>query len=291
MDLRKLLIFLCLMAGWLPAASAALPVTAYQEVEKDPLGVWRQKPRDYQAAVDRGVRVVYLPEEATFFTYWIPPNYRSGRIVVSVHGTGGNPYIAMRDELDDAEKFDYLPIAVSWYSKERGFFPAQDLYRNILQALGFIQGRTGNDLSKVAYIGFSRGSAVSYEVAYLDAHSENIFDFFISHSGGVPLDLRVEARDPDSKPDVFFSRLVNGQLGKDAFKGKKFYLYSGDQDEQWGATMSRQVGYAKELIEAGSGEVLEWVRQASGGHMGFLRNHSLKEKALGYFISLTGQNA
>lgn len=69
-------------------------------------------------------------------------------------------------------------MAVSWFSRERGFFAAQDLYRNILQALNFIREKTGNDLSSVAYTGFSRGAAVSYEVASLDAKSEKIFDLF-----------------------------------------------------------------------------------------------------------------
>ena len=279
---------LSLLIPCLPSSGmAALPQTETQQIDHDPFGVWQSKPRDFQQITRRGAKVVYMPEEQTFFTYWIPPHYKSGRIVVSVHGTGGNPYIAMRDEISDAEKFDYLPVAISWFSRERGFFQAQDLYRNILEALNFIHSKFGNDLSAVAYIGFSRGSAVSYEVAHLDTVSENIFDLFISHSGGIPMDLRVEARNPDSKPDAFFSQLVNGKLGNEVFKGKKFFLYSGDKDESCGLTMSLQMEHAKQLIESNDGQVLEWVRDPNGGHRGLLQNPATKEKALRYFIDLT----
>ncbi len=285
MRLKKTFAFLFLMLIWQPFASAELPKTETKVIDHDPFGIWQTKRKDFEQCASHGVKVIYMPQENTFFTYWIPPNYKSGRVLVSVHGTGGNPYIAMRDELNDAEKYDYLPIAVSWFSKKRGFFPGKDLYRNILQALNFIQSETGNNLSAVAYTGFSRGSAVSYEVAYLDAKSENVFDLFISHSGGIPLDMRVESRNPDSKPDAFFSQLTNGELGKDAFKGKKFFLYSGDKDEQWGATMSLQMENAKKLIETNSGQVLEWARDPNGGHMGYLKNPALKEKAIRYFIN------
>lgn len=275
------------MLSGTPSAAAEIPQTETRQMDHDPLGVWQSKPKDFEQVKARGAKVVYMPAEQTFFTYWIPPDYKSGRIVVSVHGTGGNPYIAIRDEIGDAGKFDYLAVAISWFSKERGFFPAKDVYRNILQALDFVRSEFGNDLSAVAYIGFSRGAAISYEVAHLDAAGENVFDLFISHSGGIPLDLRIEALNPDSKPDPFFSWLTNGEPGSEVFKGKKFFLYSGDKDESWGPTMSRQVEHAKQLIEGGGGEVLEWVRDSEGGHAGFLRDPAIKEKALRYFIDLT----
>ncbi len=293
MSLLKFTVLFSLLFSffWLSPAQAELPKTEAREIHHDPFGIWQKKPRDFQTAVDRGAKVVYLPEENTFFTYWVPPRHKSGRIVVSVHGTGGNPYIAIRDEFKTAEEFDYLPIAISWFSKERGFFEAKDLYRNILQALSFIQEKTGSDLSSVAYIGFSRGSAVSYEVAYLDAHAENIIDLFISHSGGIPRDYKVEGMNPNARPDSFFEMLGEDKLGPDVFKGKKFFLYSGDQDEAWGGGngMSLQMEYAKQLIETHKGQVLEWVRDPNGGHMGLLTHPDIKAKALNYFLSLTSK--
>ena len=116
---------------------------------------------------------------------------------------------------------------------------------------------------------------------------ENIFDLFIAHSGGIPLDLHVESKNPNLKPDAFFSKLVKGELRAEVFKGKKFFLYSGDKDESWGPKMSLQVEYAKQQIERNSGQVLEWVRDPNGGHQGLLKNPAIKQKALRYFIDLT----
>lgn len=280
-------VFFLLVLLFAPAAvRAELPRTETRVIHHDPFGIWQLKKssRDFQQVTERGAKVVFMPEEQTFFTYYVPPDCRSGRVLISIHGTGGNPYIAMRDELDDAEIYDHAVVALSWFSEERGFFKAEDLYRNILQALEFVRAETGNDLSKVAYVGFSRGAAVSYEVAYLDAKGENLIDLFISHSGGVPTDLRVEAKNPDSKPDPFFSALTAGTLGEGIYRGEKFFLYSGDKDEQWGPKMSLQMENAKNLIEANGGEVLEWVREPEGGHMGFLNSPALKEKAIRYFI-------
>ncbi len=284
------LILLTIGFNFVSNVFAELPQTVTKQVHHDPFGVWQTKPRDFEQVTKKGARVVNMPEEDTFFAYWIPPKHKSGRIIVSVHGTGGNPYIALKDEFDWAEKFDYAVIAVSWFSPERGFLSAQDLYRNILESLNFLQSKFGHDLSRVAYIGFSRGAAVSYEVAYLDNQSEKIFDVFIAHSGGIPLDLKVESRNQNSFPDPFFSQLVKGQLPKDAFTGTKFFLYSGDRDESWGPVMSQQMGYARQLIEANGGEVLEWVRDSHDGHMGFLRNPVIKTKALQYFMKISSES-
>lgn len=284
----KRLLFALILLIPVPAL-ASLPVTPAKEIDHDPFGIWQKKNRDFETAVNGGAKAVFMPEEKTFFTYYIPPGWKSGRIIVSVHGTGGNPYIAIRDEFETAKQYDYLAIAVSWFSPDRGFYKGKDLYRNILQALQFIQQKTGSDLSKVAYIGFSRGSAVSYEVAYLDAHGENLIDLFISHSGGIPSDYRVEGKNPNAGEDDFFKLLGENQLGPDVFKGKKFFLYSGDKDQAWGGNngMSKQMGYAKELIESHKGQVLEWVRDPNGGHMGLLTHPEIKAKALNYFIELT----
>ncbi len=289
---RSLALALCLLSlNRLPSGLAELPQTETREIDHDPFDIWQKKPRDFETAIKRGAKVVYMPEEDTFFTYWVPPHYQSGRIVVSVHGTGGNPYIAIRDEFKTAEEYDYIAVAVSWFSPGRGFYKAQDLYRNILEALSFIQTKYKNDLSSVAYIGFSRGSAVSYEVAYLDAHGENLIDLFISHSGGMPRDYKVEAKKSNAGTDSFFEQLGEDKLGPDVFKGKKFFLYSGDKDEAWGGGngMSKQMEYAKQLIETHEGQVLEWVRDPNGGHMGLLKNPEIKAKALHYFLDLTSK--
>lgn len=229
-----------------------------------------------------------MPQERNFFAVWVPPHYKSGRVMVAVPGTSGSPYEALKDEIPKAGEFDYMAVAIHWnYPKRGGFLNAKDLYRNILQMLTYLQDRYGNDLSSVAYTGFSRGAAISYEVAYLDADSEKIFDLFIAHSGGIPKDFRVEAKNSEATPDRFFYDLANHQLGEHPLQGTKFFLYSGDQDESWGITMSEQVEYASQLIKENGGEVVEYVRDPQGTHAGFLYTPEINEKAIRHFMELT----
>jgi predicted esterase len=285
MNLRKLLLFLGLNFALISHA-LALPSTEAKPMDRDPMGVWR-KSRSFENVSRMGAKVVFFPEENNFFAYWVPPNYRSGRVMVAIHGTGGNPYEELKDEIPMAEEFDYLVVAVNWFSPKKGYFKARDLYRNILEALDYVKGEAGIDLDAVGYIGFSRGGAISYEVAYLDAQDEKIFDLFIAHSGGIPEDFKVEARNPGAAADAFFSNLAQEKLGPNPLEGTKFFLYSGDKDESWGLRMSRQMDYASTLITRNGGQVVEWVRKPDGSHAGLRMDRSINRKAVRHFIKLT----
>ncbi len=283
--MRKYLwIFMGLILLWSEVGAAA-PVKAV-EADHDPLMIWKRS-RNFEKVKSEGAQVVIWPEENNFFAYYIPPGYRSGRIMVAVHGTGGNPYEELKDEIPMAKQYDYMVVAMNWFKPKSGFFEAKDLYDDILKALHFVQEKTGNDLSRVGYIGFSRGSAVSYEVAYLDAKSERIIDLFIAHSGGIPKDFKIEAKNRDAQPDEFFAKLATEQLGDAPMAGTRFFLYSGDKDERWGTQMSEQMAYAQELIEKNGGRVLEWMRRADLGHAGLRQDHTINEKAVTYFKEAT----
>lgn len=286
--MRSLRYFLVLMGFLLVSPAWALPQTRAELVDHDPMGVWRRS-RNFERVQSEGAKIVFLPEERNFFAYWVPENYRSGRIMVAVHGTGGSPYEELKDEIPMAKQFDYLVIAVSWFDPREGFMSPEELYRQILLALNYVKENEGNDLRSVAYIGFSRGSAVSYEVAYRDIRSEKLFDFFIAHSGGIARNLKTEFMNPDATPDPFLIKLASGALGKDALKGADFFLYSGDQDVTDGQSMSDKVSYAKELIKKNGGTVAEWVRRPDLGHPGLRQDRSINEKAVQRFIEQTPQ--
>jgi hypothetical protein len=256
------------------------------EVEKDPYGAWRRS-RHFEHVLDQGVRVVDLPGEKNFFAYYVPRAYASGRILVAVHGTGGTPYDALNDEIPLANQFDYLAVGVNAFSREtKDFLSEPDLYRSIQQALRYIAEKYQNNLSAVAYNGFSRGSALSYGVACLDAKTDKVFDLIIAHSGGIPLDLPEDPQRAGS--GKLMADLVYGRLGKDPLKGERFFLYSGDKDEEWGIRMSQQVEHARQIIEANGAEVVEYVRDPEGSHGGLRLNRSINEKAVRHFIRLTG---
>ncbi len=57
------------------------------------------------------------------------------------------------------------------------------------------------------------------------------------------------AKREGAEPDVFMKKLVGGRLGETPMKGTTFFLYSGDQDENWGLKMSQRMANAKRHIE------------------------------------------
>jgi predicted esterase len=257
------------------------------ETDRDTLGFFK-KSRAYPLCAKAGARVINFEDEHSFAALWTPTNFRSGRIMILLPGTGGTPYEGMKDELSLARKYDYMVAGVQWRDRDtQQFFDAETVYRLVDRTLRHAAAHDKADLSKVALSGFSRGGAISYEVAWLDAQSNRYFKLIIAHSGGVPLDAVVAPRE-SRHPGHFFSELNAGKLGPDAMKGCNFFLYSGDKDEQWGGKMSEKMENATKVLPLAGANVVEWVRDPNGGHMGYFKTPEIHEKAIRHFIRLTG---
>jgi hypothetical protein len=257
------------------------------ESDRDALGYF-SKSRSYPICAKAGVRVIDFKEDKSFAALWTPPDYRSGRIMVLLPGTSGTPYEAIKDELAMARKYDYMVAGIQWRDDDtKQFFDARDVYPLIERTLRHAAAHDKADLSKVALSGFSRGGAISYEVAWIDAQSNRHFKLIICHSGGIPADAVVAPRE-SSKPGKFLSDLNTGKLGAESMKGCNFFLYSGDKDEQWGGRMSENMANATKVLPLAGAIVVEWVRDPNGGHMGYFRTPEIHEKAIRHFLRLTG---
>ena len=215
-----------------------------------------------------------------------PLNY--GVVIVSVAGKNlKTAFMPTPRSIPMAKQFDYMVVGVNWFKAGSGFMKADELYRQILIALAYVQRKEKVELNKIGYIGFSRGAAISYEIAYLDVRKWHLFKLFIAHSGGIPTDFRVEPKNDAAPRDPFFANLSQGRLGSAPMKDTAFFLYSGDRDEEWGLKMSEQVENAENLIKANGGTVVERVRRADLGHMGLRKDCSINEKAVKAFIDRT----
>lgn len=281
----------CGAAGLLAVgcASAGAP-SAPAGADRDALGYWRES-RSHRICADAGVRVVDFPEERSFAAFWVPPDYRSGRVMVLLHGTGGTAYDELKDELASARKHKYMIVALQWLDRGTGrYLEGETVHRLAERALHDVAARHGADPDKAALSGFSRGGAVSYETAWRDACAHRHFRLVICISGGVPADRTVPAGD-GGRPGVFFAKLNSGELGPDAMKGCRFFLYSGDRDEQWGGRMSAQMVHAQRVLPEAGAQVVEWVREPQGGHMGYRTIPGVHEKAVAHFLRLTGDGA
>ncbi|MDD5255063.1 MAG: hypothetical protein PHR11_03310, partial [Candidatus Omnitrophica bacterium] len=251
--------------------------------KKDFLGYYHES-RRYQDIIGRGAFVVNLPEEGRFLVFFIPSERSADNVMVLLHGTGGTAYDEIADEIEMAAMYGYALMGVQWLDKKTGTYDsALKINRMIDKGLRFLQKEYGSRIRNVALCGFSRGSAISYEVAYLDKNSHRYFNLVIAHSGGIPFD-NVVARGESNQPDKFFSELTSGQLGQGCLSGIAFYLYAGEQDEQWGSRMAEYMQYTAEVITKNGGKVVRLIIDPDGRHAGYRLTKDYHEQAVKYFL-------
>lgn len=265
--------------------TAMAPCLAQQELpanNKDYLGYYRQS-RQYSRIAERGITVVNLPEEGSFFAYWVPAGGSIEHTMVLLHGTGGTAYEELGDEMEMAGRYGYAIIGIQRLDKQSGrYFEARKVNRIMDKALRYLKKRFGIIPKKVALCGFSRGSAVSYELAYYDRLSDKHLSLVIAHSGGIPTD-NVVAPGENAGPGVFYENLTTGKFGE-PYKGLRFFLYAGCKDEEWGTTMCEYMRYTKEILEKTGAIVPVCIIDPDGVHAGYRRNKAYHEQAIKLFL-------
>jgi hypothetical protein len=265
----------------------SFPGPATAEAGKEALGCWRRS-RSYGVCAKSGVTVVDFTEECSFAAFWVPHPFTSGRVMVLLHGSGGTAYDEIKDEIDSARAHGYMLISLNWLDPASGrYLDAPVVYSLIHRSLHHAEALHGANPGRAALCCFSRGGAVSYEVAWRDAQEDRHFKLVICHSGGVPIDAVVAPRE-GWHPDSFFSRLNAGTLPPGSYHGLPFFLYSGDRDEEWGARMSGQMAHAAQVLPRAGAGAVEWVRDPEGRHMGYRTNRQIHQKAVRWFLTLTG---
>lgn len=295
---HQLLIFECEICGQgnpdLPSSPPTLHPSAiargnavarerYVQQDRDNLGYFAQTP-SFQVCAAAGAQVIDFTPEQSFAVLYRPTNYRSGRAMILLHGSNGTAYDEIKDELHAAQSHDYFLIALQWHDrKSNRYLTADQIHLLIGRSLHFVRARYGVDPRKVALCGFSRGAAVSFEVAWLDAQDQRNFRLVICHSGGIPREVRAPLRDESASPS-FFARINQGELGSDSYRGCHFFLYSGDRDEQWGREMSYQMEHATKVVPQAGGVIVKWIRDPRGGHAGYRRRSEYHEEAIRAFI-------
>jgi hypothetical protein len=257
-----------------------IDVTQLTETDTDILGLYRSDPQPYQTAIAAGARIVNLEPMNTFFVVWVPEGYEempTRRVMVVVHGHTGNSYFQTDVELEFAQKYGYAIVAIQWWVGEgEMMYSGEQVYAFMDIALRYMAYKYNAQLDKCAYRGWSQGSEISYQVAYLDkVNGTNYLKLIISHDGGMMPDLSQM-----SVGQEFVTNLYNGVYGDAPFAGTHFYLYAGAEP---------QAGYMRntaEVITNMGGTVERLVEDVGAGHGGFLEHTQYREDALEIFFRL-----
>ncbi len=239
-------------------------VSSLIETDNDLLGISETVPQPYADVISAGGRVVNLERMNTFFTLWVPDNYKSltaRRVLVIAHGHGGNAYRELANELEFAQEYQYAVVAVQWWigDEDETMFTADQFYEFMDVALRYMEFKYDAQLNKCAFRGWSLGSEISFQITYIDRlNGGNRLALTISHDGGM-------MPDPSnmSVGKEFTSNLYNGVYGENPFAGAHFYLYAGTEP---------QIGYmenTKEVITNFGGTVEKLITDEEAGHDGF----------------------
>ncbi len=260
------------------------PVTIVPS-ESDQLGYEKLSPNGL-AAIAAEAKVVQLPDSGSFAVYWLPKEAKVDRLLVLLHGSGGTAYDEIGDELAAAKENGYGLLALQWHTKSTDTYQsAGQIYRNISSLLDWL-GRTENVQPRVrALMGFSRGSAISFEVLSLDRSARRFFNAGVNFSGGVPSDAVANMK-ASNRPDPFFVSLIVGQVAPDLYSGLRFYMYCGRLDEEWGPKMCDQTNYAQSLVVKYGAKVDALVASETLGHRGLRTDPILHQAFVDWFLSL-----
>ncbi|MFA9262235.1 MAG: alpha/beta hydrolase [Undibacterium sp.] len=253
--------------------------------ETDQLGYARLSPQGL-SVMEAGAKVLQLPDSGSFAVYWLPKEKKVDRLLVLLHGSGGTAYDEIGDELAAAKENGYGLLALQWHVKSGDTYESgAEIYRNLSSLLDWLDRKESVQPKTRVLMGFSRGSAISFEVLSLDRSGRRFFTAAANLSGGIPSDAVANAQ-TSTRPDPFFVSLIVGQVAPDLYSGLRFYMYCGRMDEEWGPKMCDQMNYAQSLVVKYGAKVDTFVASETLGHRGLRADPVLHRAFVEWLLSL-----
>lgn len=241
---RAVVLALCaLSVGWLPARAADLEPGGTHERHADAL----------LRATAAGCKVVDVPEQRTFFVYWLPDGFERfehRRVWVMLHGEGGNACDEVLRLRRTASAEGFGLVAVQWAREADDYMKPDAVYDAIRQALRFLERNHGVDAHRCAWLGFGRAATDCLGYVVGDRiGGERFFSMFVAVSGPIDVGRRV-TRD-----------MLAGRYGVRPLEGVRFYLWSGGAD-RGGATAIRSRRSARQIGKLGGDVTLRTASHA-----------------------------
>lgn len=162
-----------------------------------------------------------------FYLIWFPEGWErlpDRRLIVTMHGKGGCAESVFRLWLDVSRGRGYAIASLQCaetYGDHTTFDNARVMYSNLVTMLGQLENHCPMQGVPVILHGFSRGSAMNYQLALIDRGAEGLglFSSFIADSGGPG---------PTGSANIVPDYIRNAP--PDAYEGARFWLYCGMRD-------------------------------------------------------------
>ncbi|MBK6521711.1 MAG: T9SS type A sorting domain-containing protein [Sphingobacteriaceae bacterium] len=219
-----------------------------------------------QVCINAGATASATADGKTFYMKWFPSGATPSLtpLMVGLHGSGGNAFLMMAKHLQSAQSQSVGMICLQWYlgsssSAPNDYFGDTTLYTYIDTALKRIK----YPKNKALYHGFSRGSARSYAIQFLDVYpgvGKNYFCTIMSNAGK-----------PDSAYPFFQAVNSPTNTNHSFCKGKKWAMFCGGLDPNPGRDGCPGMNSAKtNWVQANGGSVGLFIQDPNLAHTGFV---------------------
>lgn len=206
---------------------------------------------------------------------WAPSGWAAQptrRVLIALHGTGGYPELEWKDWYPFLTDGTWAVVALS-YRHGMQFDPVTTTYTNITTLVNQMLGECGTDTA-VDLVGFSRGSANTFAITYLDRHDGGPIRGAIAVSGAWG------TTDPLPPP---LNTLVSNPHAMD---GVQMWGWCGEADIENGQSRCDSMTNAFAWVTQHGGTVATLRRAAGLGHADFPKDQAGVQAALAWLASL-----
>jgi hypothetical protein len=233
--------------------------------------------RDALYAAGGGIKAV----STRYYAAWFPSDWASTsprRVMVGLHGTGGAPETEWSTDwktIVATKKWAY--IGLKYVDDATGNHDNETtIYTNLKTALAEVAASCDFGSPSMFLVGYSRGSANTFPIAYLDIKDRRLFKAMGSNSGawmlGGPLTTTMQG--------------VVNRNETTGYAGTKFWMYCGARDFEHGYPMCDEMNMAKTFILSYGAAVEKLYEDPTGAHGGLAKNADAWGQMFTYFESL-----
>ncbi len=230
-----------------------------------------------QLVLSNGAQVFATPDSSSFYLQWFPngANPSTTPLIVSLHGSGGRAFVEINNWYSEAQLHGCGIIALQWY-RGAASLPPNDYLNDTAIYTDIVSVLTGfNYPSGKAFLhGFSRGSARSYAIVFLDSHGgNNYFCTALSNSGSAGLNYPL------------YAQIDSGNYGNNVFAGKQWALFCGGQDTNLTQSGCPGMSNTETWLQSQGASVGIFIQDSTLGHDGFHLVPAYIDSVLNYYLS------